>query len=183
MRQYCFLFLLPALMSSCVVDQPDLSKYITTPIENVEEALDIDVTYTDSSVALFRLQAPILRRLYTKFAVNEEFPEGIEVTFFDKTEKPRSWLSADYAKRDQATRIVTVEKNVVLRNDLGERLDGPELIWDEKTKEIRTDRFVKITKPDGTLIYSYGFKSNESFTHYELNASSGQMIFDDKKEE
>ena len=182
MRHYCLFLLFLAFMASCVVDQADLSKNMTAPIENLEEALDIDVTYTDSSVALFRLKAPVMRRIYTKFATNEEFPKGIEVTFYDKSERERSWLTADYAKRDQATRIVTVEKNVVLRNDLGERLDGPELIWYEKTKEIRTDRFVKITKPDGTLIYSYGFKSNESFTHYELNATSGQMIFEDKKE-
>jgi LPS export ABC transporter protein LptC len=169
-------------ISACVVDQPDLSKYMNAPIENVEEAHDIDVMYTDSSRKVFNLKAPLLRRLYTKYAVNEEFPEGIGVTFFDRYERPRSWLTADYARRDQVSRIITVEKNVVLRNDIGERLDGPELIWDEKTKEIRTDRFVKITRPDGTLVYSYGFKSNEAFTRYELNASSGRMAVDEKKE-
>jgi len=150
------------LISACVVDQADLSKYKNPPIENVEEAKNIDVTYTDSSHLVFTLKAPMLRRIYTKYAVTEIFPEGIDVTFFDKTGKPRSWLTADYATRDQALRTVNVEKNVVLKNDLGERLDGPELIWDEKTKEIHTDRFVKITRPDGTLIYSYGFKSNEA---------------------
>ena len=182
MRPLSFFVFFLCCFASCVVDQADLSRYTTAPIENLEEARDIDVTYTDSSVALFRLQAPVMRRIYNKFAIDEEFPEGIEVTFYDKYEMPRSWLTADYAKRDQATRLILVEKNVVLRNEKGERLDGPELIWDEKTKEIRTDRFVKITKPDGTLIYSYGFKSNESFTHYELNASSGTMIFDEKEE-
>ena len=169
-------------LSACVVDQADLSKYMNPAIENVEEAKDINVTYTDSSHLVFNLKAPLLRRVYSKFSVSEEFPEGIDVTFYDKTEHPRSWLTADYARRDQAQRTVTVEKNVVLKNDIGERLDGPELIWDEKTKEIHTDRFVKITRPDGTLIYSYGFKSNESFTRYELNASSGRLAVDEKKE-
>ncbi|HZV43702.1 MAG TPA: LPS export ABC transporter periplasmic protein LptC [Saprospiraceae bacterium] len=165
-----------------MVDQADLSKYLNPPIENVEEAQDINVRYTDSSHLVFILKAPVLRRVYTKYAVTEEFPKGIDVTFYNKEERPQSWLTADYARRDQAQRVVTVEKNVVLKNDAGERLDGPELIWDEKTKEIYTDRFVKITRPDGTLIYSYGFKSNESFTRYELNASSGRLAVDEKKE-
>ena len=182
MRYFLFVGFLIISVSACVVDQADLSKYLNPPIENVEEAQDINVRYTDSSHLVFILKAPVLRRVYTKYAVTEEFPKGIDVTFYNKEERPQSWLTADYARRDQAQRVVTVEKNVVLKNDAGERLDGPELIWDEKTKEIYTDRFVKITRPDGTLIYSYGFKSNESFTRYELNASSGRLAVDEKKE-
>jgi len=182
MRYFLFVGFLMISVSACVVDQADLSKYLNPPIENVEEAQDINVRYTDSSHLVFILKAPVLRRVYTKYAVTEEFPKGIDVTFYNKEERPQSWLTADYARRDQAQRVVTVEKNVVLKNDAGERLDGPELIWDEKTKEIYTDRFVKITRPDGTLIYSYGFKSNESFTRYELNASSGRLAVDEKKE-
>jgi hypothetical protein len=70
-----------------------------------------------------------------------------------------------------------------LRNDRGERLNGPELIWDEKLKEIYTDRFVKITQADGSVVYSYGFKSNEAFTRYELNAISGDMNVEESKKE
>lgn len=175
----CFVILtITVIQLSCVMDQADLSKITGSGIENLEEARNIDVLYTDSSYTVFNLKAPYLRRVYTRFAVTEEFPEGIEVTFFDKSETPRSWLKADYARRDQNTRLVTVQKNVVLYNDAGERLDGPELIWDEKSKEIYTDRFVKITRADGSEIFSYGFKSNERFTRYELNAISGKMAVD-----
>ena len=169
-----FVYLL-VIMTSCVVDIPDLSRYVGSGIENVEVATDIELTYTDSSHIVFTLKAPLLKRLYSKFSVTEEFPEGIEVAFYDPSGQPRSWLTADYATRDQANRKITVRKNVVLRNDLGERMEGPELIWDEKAKEITTDRFVRITKADGSVIYSYGFKSNESFTRYELQAVSGDM--------
>ena len=182
MRYFLLFGFVLICISACVVDQADLSKYLNPPIDNVEEAQDINVRYTDSSYLVFILKAPVLRRVYTKYSVTEEFPKGIDVTFYNKGEQPQSWLTADYARRDQAQRIVTVEKNVVLKNDMGERLDGPELIWDEKTKEIYTDRFVKITRPDGTLIYSYGFKSNESFTRYELNASSGRLAVEEQKE-
>jgi len=144
-------------------------------IQNVEEARDIEVAYTDSSYTVFILKAPLLRRIYQKQSVKEEFPEGIEVTFYNKSNQPISWLTSDFAIRDQANRIIIVQKNVVLRNDKGERMDGPELIWNEQSKEIWTDRFVKITRSDGSIVYSYGFKSNERFTRYELNAVSGDM--------
>ncbi|MDQ3017430.1 MAG: LPS export ABC transporter periplasmic protein LptC, partial [Bacteroidota bacterium] len=152
--------------TACVVEEGDLSRYTKSKIENVEEAKDIDVTYTDSSYLVFKLKAPLSRRSMERFTALEEFPEGLEVTFYDKSGAERSWLKADYAIRNQVDRTITVQKNVVLRNDRGERLDGPELIWDEKTKEIRTDRFVKFSQVD-KIIYSHGFKSNESFTRYE----------------
>lgn len=180
MKQSFFLFFLFVAVQSCVVDEADLSRYMSSGIENLEEARDVDVVYTDSSYEVFKLKAPLLRRVYDKRAVVEQFPEGIEVTFYDKSRQPRSWLSADFAIRDQANRTITVQKNVLLRNDKGERMDGPELIWDEKTKEIYTDRFVRITRADGSIVYSYGFKSNEGFTRYELNAVSGDMHYQEQ---
>lgn len=179
MKQVFFLLFLLAFTQSCVVDQADLSRYLTSGIENVEEAKNIEVIYTDSSYTVFILKATVSRRVYQRQSVVEEFPKGIEVTFYDKSRTPRSWLTSDFAVRDQANRKITVQKNVVLRNDNGERLDGPELIWDEKTKEIYTDRFVRITRADGSIVYSYGFKSNEKFTRYELNAVSGDMNIDE----
>lgn len=179
MRPAFFLLLLLTFTQSCVVDQADLSRYLASGIENVEEARNIEVIYTDSSYTVFILKAPLSRRIYQRQSVLEEFPEGIDVAFYDKSRTPRSWLTSDFAVRDQANRKITVQKNVVLRNDNGERLDGPELIWDEKTKEIYTDRFVRITRADGSVVYSYGFKSNEGFTRYELNAVSGDMNVDE----
>ena len=177
MKRLVFFILIIAAASSCVVEEPDLSRYMVSPIENVEEARDINVTYTDSSRLVFILKAPLSRRKLDRFNTEEEFPEGIEVVFYDRNGIPRSWLSADYAVRDQVNRKVTVQKNVVLKNDVGERLDAPELIWDEKTKEIYTDRFVRHSSADRT-IYSYGFRSNESFTRYELQSVSGKMSED-----
>jgi hypothetical protein len=177
--KFLFFILVGLFFSSCVVDQADLSRYIGSKIQNIEEARDIEVVYTDSSHTVFILKAPLSRRVFERYSVSEEFPEGIEVTFYDKTSQPRSWLTSDFARRDQANRTITVQRNVLLRNDQGERMEGPELIWDEKSKEIHTDRFVKITRSDGSVVYSYGFKSNEGFTRYELNAVSGDLNIDE----
>lgn len=175
MRIFSTMLILLAFLPGCVVDEADLSRYIGSTIENVEEARDLDVIYSDSSKIVFTLKAPLSRRIFEQRTVKEEFPEGIEVAFYDQSQTPKSWLTADFAIRDQANRLITVQRNVILRNDQNEKLEGPELIWDEKSKEIYTDRFVKITRADGSIVYSYGFKSNERFTRYELNAVSGDM--------
>lgn len=175
MRIISTMLILLAFLPGCVVDEADLSRYIGSTVENVEEARDLDVIYSDSSKIVFTLKAPLSRRIFEQRTVKEEFPEGIEVAFYDQTQTPKSWLTADFAIRDQANRLITVQRNVILRNDQNEKLEGPELIWDEKSKEIYTDRFVKITRADGSIVYSYGFKSNERFTRYELNAVSGDM--------
>lgn len=172
--------LLFVAFASCVVEEPDLSRYTGSMVDNAEEASNIEVKYTDSSYLVFILKAPLTRRSLEKYAVEEEFPKGLEVTFYDKSGEPRSWLKSDYAKRDQINHRILVQKNVVLYNDSGQRLEGPELIWDERTKEIYTDRFVKIIDLD-KVIYSYGFKSNEAFTHYELHALSGDMQYEEHK--
>ena len=170
-------------LAACVVEEADLSKYTGTKFGNAEEATNVEIKYTDSTYLVFILKAPLSRRTLEKIGVQEEFPQGIDVTFYDKSGKARSWLTSDYAVRDQVERKIIIQKNVKLENDKGERLDGPELIWDERTKEIYTDRFVKITNAEG-IIYSYGFKSNEAFTRYQLNAGAGDLnIKDDKKEQ
>lgn len=69
------------LMASCVVDEPDLSRYSGSAIDNVEEARNVEVNYTDSTYTVFILKAPLSRRVFKKNVVTEVFPEGIEVTF------------------------------------------------------------------------------------------------------
>ncbi len=182
MKQYTTIAFLLIGFSSCVVEEPDLSRYTGSKIENVEEATDVEVKYTDSSYLVFILKAPLTRRSMEKYAVEEEFPDGIEVTFYDKSGSPRSWLKADYALRDQVNKKIIIQKNVILENDQGRRLDGPELIWDERTREIYTNRFVKITDKD-KIIFSYGFKSNEAFTRYELHSVSGDMSIEEGKKD
>ena len=84
MRLVFLLLLVLAFTQSCVVDQADLSRYLASGIENVEEARNIEVVYTDSSYIVFILKAPVSRRVYQRQSVVEEFPEGIDVAFYDK---------------------------------------------------------------------------------------------------
>lgn len=169
---YLFSFL---FLTSCVVEEPDLRRYVGAGIDNVETTKDVKLIYTDSSRITFTMSAPVSNRRIDRYSVIDEFPEGVSVVFYDKSETPISWLDSKYALRDQANRKIYVRDSVVLKNSNGEKIEGPELIWDEKSHQIYTDRFVKITRQDGTIAYSYGINSNENFTRYQLNAVAGDL--------
>lgn len=178
MKQYIFLIGVLLVVASCVKKEFDLEALRAPQEYSIEEARNVDIIYSDSAQLRVRIQGPLLRRYVYRFRVDEEFPEGVAVTFFDQHGNASAWLHARYAIRVPYEHRTTVRDSVVLYNTVGERLEGPELIWDEENKTISTEKFVKITRQD-EIIYSRGFKSNQEFTRYELYAVEGNMLFDE----
>lgn len=164
------------VLTACVKKEFDLDVLRTPRDYSLEEARDVDVTYSDSAIVRVRIKGPLLRRYVYRFRVEEEFPEGIHVTFYDVKGYATAWLSAKYAIRKPQDHQTVVRDSVVLLNTAGEKIEGLELIWDENEKTIRTEKFVKITRPD-EIIYSRGFKSNQDFSKYTLYAVEGEMLF------
>jgi LPS export ABC transporter protein LptC len=162
---------------SCTKKEFDLDALRTPRDYSIEEARDVEVIYSDSAVLRVRIEGPLLRRYVYRFRVEEEFPEGVTVDFYDAMSRPSAWLSAKYAIRRPQDRETIVRDSVVLYNTQGEKLEGLELIWDEKEELIYTDKFVKITRPD-EIIYSRGFRSNQDFTKYTLYAVEGEMLME-----
>jgi LPS export ABC transporter protein LptC len=163
---------------SCTEKEFDIDVLRTSRDYSVEEARDVDVTYSDSAVIRVRIEGPLLRRYVYRFRVEEEFPEGVLVTFYDHGRREASWLSAKYAIRKPQDHQTIVRDSVVLRNTEGETLEALELIWDENSETIFTDKFVRITRPD-EIIYSRGFRSNQDFTKYTLYAVEGNMLIEE----
>jgi hypothetical protein len=56
---------------------------------------------------------------------------------------------------------------VEILNTKGETLNTEELIWDQETGTIHTDKFVKITGKD-QITQGTGLISNQSFTDWEI---------------
>lgn len=164
------------ILMSCVKKEFDLDVLRSPRDYSIEEATDVDVTYSDSAIVRVRIKGPVLRRYVYRFRVEEEFPEGVHVTFFDGNGYATAWLSAKYAIRKPQDHQTIVRDSVVLVNTQGEKIEGLELIWDENEELISTDKFVKITRPD-EIIYSRGFQSNQDFSKYTLYAVEGEMLF------
>jgi LPS export ABC transporter protein LptC len=165
-------------ITSCVKKEFDLEGLRTPRDYSIEEARDVNIIYSDSAIMRVRIGGPLLRRYVYRFRVEEEFPEGVDVTFFDPSGRPTAWLTAKYAIRKPQDHQTVVRDSVVLLNTQNEKLEGLELIWDEKEQLITTEKFVKITRPD-EVIYGRGFRSNQDFTRYTIFAVEGEMLFEE----
>lgn len=172
---YILLFGLGLAATGCVEQVADFAPFLPEKDYSMEIAHDVEVIYSDSAKVKVKITGPISNRYIYKFKIEEEFPDGVHVEFYGPNGEVTSTLDARYALRKPSDREVIVRDQVVLRNNDGDTLQTNELIWDERNGEIYTERFVKITRPD-ELIYSRGFKTNERFDRYELQAVEGDLI-------
>jgi LPS export ABC transporter protein LptC len=73
-----------------------------------------------------------------------------------------------YNKKEQ----MIARNDVQLWNAEGKRLNTEELIWDQKTWRIHSEKFSKITSPT-EVIYGDGFESDQDFSKYRIVNISG----------
>jgi LPS export ABC transporter protein LptC len=110
-----------------------------------------------------------------------EFPQGIDVRFFNKEEEEDSHLMADYAIRYPNKGIWEARGNVQVTNRKGERLDTEYMVWDEREEIIYSDEFVRITTGN-QVIMGEGFKADQNFEKYEIEKVTGELYVEDDQD-
>lgn len=166
--------LLLAACSSSTTRQ-DLEDYHTQADSlSVETATGVVLRYTDSARLKALITAPLTKRYPQADEPYIEMPEGLKARFFDENGVENSWLRASYGKNFEQRKLVELRNQVHVKNKEGEELESEELFWDQRSKKIYTDKFVKITRKD-ELIYGEGLESNETFTRYRIKRPSGRV--------
>lgn len=140
----------------------------------VEVGRDVEILYSDSAVVRVRITAPTLMNYVDRLNPRQEFPDGIRVDFLNPNLQVRSVLTAKFAVRQQEKGLVIVRDSVVLTTVEQEKLETEELIWNEKTEKISTEKFVKVTKP-GEVIYGYGLEANQDFSFWKITVPKGTI--------
>jgi LPS export ABC transporter protein LptC len=153
----------------------DISTYQSSnfPVETIE---DCEIIYSDSAQVRVILNAKELNR-YTYDESYLEFTNGVRMQFFNSEGKKESELVSDYAKLNEESNLMIAKNNVKIRNVDGDLLESDELIWNQETKEIYSDKFVKITT-EYEVIYGNGFVSNQNFTKYMIKNIKGTILLD-----
>ena len=139
---------------------------------SIETAKDVEILYSDSAVVRVRIQGARLLNYLDRNQPRQEFPDGIKIDFFDLEKNIQSTLTAKYALRDLLLHQVFVRDSVVWKSKKKETLETEELIWDERRGDVRSAKFVKMTKPNEVIV-GYGFQSNQDFTRWEIIAPKG----------
>lgn len=149
-------------------------------VSPTQQGKGITMIYSDSARLKMVMKAPQMLT-YDK-NVKEPFtllPSGLTMGFYTRDEKLEATLSANYGIHYPQRKRMEVKYNVVVVNKNGETLNTEHLIWDEATKKIHSDAFVKITTAK-EIIMGNGFESNEDLTQYQIKDVTGTIQLDNK---
>lgn len=154
---------------SCSNDMEAIDRLVDEKEVKMERATDVELIYSDSAkVKVVVLSKTLLRHL-DRGNPKDEFPEGIHVNFYNDNKQISSYLDAKYALRMEKDKKIIVRDSVVFYNNRNDKLETSELIWDEQTEEISSEKFVMISRPEqGDTIMGYGIHANQDFTRFEI---------------
>jgi LPS export ABC transporter protein LptC len=174
--------LIAATVFSCKNDMKTISALTLDNAAPAESAKNVEVLYSDSGQVLIKLVTVQLNR----FASEEpylEFPEGLELFFYDSLMNIKTKLTANYGISWEKTKIMEVKDDVVIIDfEKDETLNTEHLIWDQRQQKIYSDVFVKRTSPDGVL-YGDGFDAFENMKSYTLRNPRGIFTVEENEPE
>jgi len=170
--------LIATMLFACENDMKTISSLNPDEILPIESAKDIEVTYSDSGKIVIKLISPRLNR-YIDEVPYMEFPEGLQLLFFDTAMNVKTELTANYGISWDEKKQMEVKDNVVITDyEKDEVLNTEHIIWDQRLKKIYSEVFVKRTTKDGVL-YGDGFDADESLKTYKLRNPRGVFTVDE----
>jgi LPS export ABC transporter protein LptC len=140
----------------------------------IEVGRDVEILYSDSAIVRVRVTGPLLHNFADRENPRQEFPEGVKIDFLEPDFSVKSTLIAKTAVRYQEKGQIIARDSVILTTVKQEKLETEELIWDEKTAKIFTEKFVKVTKP-GEVIYGYGLEAEQDFSYWKITVPKGRI--------
>jgi LPS export ABC transporter protein LptC len=161
-------------IAACVDQHVETRQVITQDDVAVEVAHEVEILYSDSAIVRVRVTGPLLHNINERENPRQEFPEGIKIDFLQPDFSIRSTLTAKTATRQQDKGLITARDSVVFKTVKQEKLETEELIWDEKSGKVRTEKFVKVTQP-GEVIYGFGLEAEQDFSYWKILVPKGRI--------
>ncbi len=153
-----------------------LTRVIDLPTESIYH---VESIYSDSAKIQIRIKAAELRRYGNASEPYMEFPQGIEVLFYDDQANVSSQLTANFAIYHEMQKLWEARDSVVAINVNGELLNTDLLFWDEEKGLIYSTRFVKITTSDEVL-FGEGLEANQDFTDWVIKKPKGTFYLEEE---
>jgi len=167
------------LFSSCESNNIEKINTITTQISvPTQSVTNAEIIYSEKAKTSVIIKSPEINRYLTIEEPYSEFPKGMHVQFFDSTQKSTAFIQSNYAIYNETTKIWIAEHDVVAVNN-GDTLNTEYLVWNQITKKITSDRFVRITNKDG-IIHGNSFEANQDMTDWKIKQTSGTINVDNE---
>ena len=138
------------------------------------------VTYiSDSGVTRYKMETPLWDVYDRKNPSYWAFEKGVYLEQFDSVFQIVASVAADTAYYYDKQKLWKLMGHVDIENRKGERFNTELLYWNQATKKVYTDRFIRIQQPDRT-IHAFGFDSNEQLTQYSCRNIDGIFYVDEE---
>lgn len=161
-----FLVVLGIQLVSCENDQAEIMRVTKVSKEPVEHIKELEILYSDSGLVRVKVNSPELKKILFPEPITE-LPAGIHIQFYDENKNVTSELRAKYAIHYENDSKWEAQKDVVVINEKGERLNTEKLIWNEREEKLTSDERVTITTAE-EIIYGDGFEANQDFSRYKI---------------
>jgi LPS export ABC transporter protein LptC len=143
-------------------------------------AYDIRMTYTDSAKVKAILTAPInLDYTHLSFKYSE-FPEGLKIVFYNDNNEENT-IVADYGILYNQTRIVDLQRNVVLLSNNGSRLETSQMYWDSEKEWLFTEQPFTF-KSENEDMAATRLDTNKEFSKFQTGKLTGTMLVEEQKD-
>jgi LPS export ABC transporter protein LptC len=164
------LFLLLACENNLKEVERIAAQRITIP---VDKSTGVDLIYSEGATVKAKLLTSEL--LYFKTSKPYyEMKKGLTIIFLNPQQQETSRVVADYGIRKELEKTMELRQNVVVTTKDGKTFKSEELIWDENARRFYSTKMVAIQTAT-QLIYGTGFWSNEDFSYYEIDQSTGNF--------
>ncbi|WP_026999990.1 LPS export ABC transporter periplasmic protein LptC [Eisenibacter elegans] len=164
---------LTAALAAC--QSKDKKKDITPYEGPTLRAENIETSYSDSAKIVVKLLAP-LRFDYA--SGNLEFPEGLEIQFFDKKEVLETKLTADKGYYNKEQNLYTASGNVVVENVQQNRVLRTKILhWKPIERLVFTKEKVHIITPKDEL-FGIGLEALQDLSRYKIIQPTGTLAVD-----
>ena len=140
---------------------------------------DINTVFTDSGKVKMIMSAPVMEEWDNFGSPYTEFRKGMKIFFHDGQKEPKATASAKYAKFVEKDNLWELDDSVVIVNESGDKLETEQLFWDRDKNLVFTDRFVKITNEDQTVMGT-GFESDPQLTRRRIKNVTATIYLHDE---
>lgn len=180
---------LPALLAAMLILQAcenDIKKIRQLSASelnlNVDTVHKVEIIFSDSAHVKFRVLSPLLLK-YTGKAPYNLMPKTVHLIIYDRDLSQMGDLTADTGIQRESDNKIEFHKNVVAKNAKGDVFKSDELIWDQATKQMHSNKAVQIIMANGDVTNGIGFTSDQSFEHWTIDKMTGVFNVDEKDTE
>lgn len=157
------------ILNSCTKDE-QLAQNIDTSTIDLEASNTVwntDITFTDSSITKARVHAD-RGRLYGS-RQETVLDSHVVVRFFSPKGSELAQLHCQRVRIDNRTNAMFASGNVVIESNVnGTKVESASMMWDNKSRKLTSQEYVKVTRPGEIIEGGIGFESDESMSNYRI---------------